>query len=161
MNAIEAKIREALQTQRYESHTIGGRWEESARRFPTLAAVGYETRVRGERLVDPLPQIPDLRRPDVYFDERFHALEYGWHLRHDEPSRPRDRVDDEMDRELAEQIEKSYDDWDSWKTACRIHPELIDQGRAAHEAGFPLEPPAEIIAADLAENNRYRRREKA
>ena len=42
MNEIENKIQEALKTQRRNPDLLEGRWERSARRFPDVAAVGYE-----------------------------------------------------------------------------------------------------------------------
>jgi hypothetical protein len=111
MNDTEAKIREALKTQRYQPDRVGGRWETIARRYPEIAAIGYETRLRGEHLVDPYPSRPDPERPNIsYADERYDALKYGWELRHEEKDRPRDSVDDDLDEAAASQVEEAHQD---------------------------------------------------
>jgi hypothetical protein len=105
MNEFEAKIREALKTQRFPPDRVGGLWERTARRYPEVAALGYEVRIRGEHLTKAYPPIRD---PDpstiTWGDERYEALEYGWYLRHWEPDRPRDSVDDDIDQEIAAQV---------------------------------------------------------
>jgi hypothetical protein len=165
MDDSKARIREALKVQRYDPATVGGEWEEFARRYPDVAATGYETRAEGEHLVDPYPSIPDSQRSYIsYPDQRYGALAYGWHLRHDEADRPRDRIDDDLDKAAAEEADEFHEMYDivySWSNARRNHPGIYEQGRAARDAGLPLEPPAELVTADLAENDIFQHREKA
>jgi hypothetical protein len=52
---------------------------------------------------------------------------------------------------LAEQAEEMFrlGEDEAWIKAAINHPNLIKQGLAAYEAGFPADVPPEIVAADL------------
>jgi len=89
-------------------------------------------------------------------DEKARAWMWGWNIRNNEPDRPTDDIDAEY-----EDHEQMYEHVYSWNNAVRNHPELYYQGYGARNAGLPSDTPAEIIAADIADGDRNRHRQKA
>jgi hypothetical protein len=51
MNKTEAKIQEALRTQRYARTIVDLNWKRGPHRFPEVAAAGYEARASCEVLL--------------------------------------------------------------------------------------------------------------
>ena len=68
--------------------------------------------------------------------------------------RPRDSVDDDLYENAAEILAQDQSKRERG-IACEKYPELVEQGRAARDAGLPADTPDEIIA-DCAETKSIR-----